>query len=151
MADLTRYLYRGVNPDLYRSLDGKLRPKREGKRFKSHMYWGNSYWGDASVWGGSERNAVILHQRDSSKYPSSGISTTPVFETAVNYATHNGKYGSGYVYMIDTNLLQTSGVTAYPVDQHAVKPRIPSDQEVILVAGQFGALPEEIIVQVIEV
>ena len=152
LEHMARYLYRGTNPDLYRSTGGKLRPKACGEDFKRPVYYGEKvYYGDGIVYGESERNAVIMHQRDSSKNPTSGISTTPIYENAVRYATQNGKYPSGYVYKIDTALLEAHGVTAYPVDLHAVKPAIPEDLEVILVARDFGALPDEIIVDVVAV
>lgn len=148
---MTRYLYRGVNLDLHRRTGGKLKPKAVGEAFKRPVYYGQSYFGDGSVHGESERNAVIMHQRNSSKYPTSGVSTTPIYENAVRYATHDGKHESGYVYKIDTTLLEAHGVKSHPVDQHAVKPQIPGDQEVILVARDFGELPDEIIVEVIKV
>ena len=87
---------------------------------------------------------MIMHQRDSSKYPTSGISTTPIYENAVRCATHDGKYRSGYVYKIDMMLLEAHGVKAYPVDEHAPRPAIPDDREVILVERNFGTLPNEI-------
>ncbi len=149
---MTRYLYRGANLDLHRRTGGKLKPKAEGEAFKRPVYYGEeAYYGDGSVYGESERNAVIMHQRNSSKYRTAGVSTTPSYENAVRYATHDGKHESGYVYKIDSTLLEAHGVTAYFVDQHAVKPQIPGDQEVILVARDFGELPDEIIVEVIEV
>ena len=95
------------------------------------MYYGEEvYYGDGSTYGESETNAVIMHQRDSSKYPSSGVSTTPIFENATLYATHRGTYQRGYVYKIDTTLLEAKRVKAYAVSDHAVQPAIPGDQEV---------------------
>lgn len=146
---MTRFLYRGVNQDINRSTGGKLRPKACGEDFERPVHYGEVYYGDGTVYGESERNAVIMHQRDSSKYRTSGVSTTPIYENAVRYATHDGQ--SGYVYKIDAGLLEAHGVTAYPVDEHAVKPAIPEDQEVILVASDFGTLPDEIIVEVVAV
>lgn len=147
-----RFLYRGVNAELYRAAKAKLSPKAPGQEFKRHIYWGEEvYWGDGSVFGESETNAVIMHQRDSGKYPTSGISTTPVFENAVRYATHDGKYPSGYVYKIDVKLFDLYGVKAFSIDQYALRPAIPSDQEVILVASDLGAIPENVIVEIIEV
>ncbi len=149
---MARYLYRGVNQDLYRSTGGKLRPKACGEDFKRSVYYseGVSY-NDGTVHGKSERNAVIMQQRDSSKYRTSGVSTTPIYENAVRYATHDGKHPSGYVYKIDTTLLEAHGVKAYPVNQHALKPAIPENQEVILVASDYGVLPVQIIVDVVKV
>lgn len=152
MFDMTRYLYRGANPDLHRRTGGKLKPKAEGEVFRRPVYYGEeAYYGDGIVYGKSERNAVIMHQRDSSKNPTAGISTTPIYKNAVRYATHDGKHESGYVYKIDTTLLEAHGVTAYPVVEHAEKPLIPGDQEVILVAHDSGELPDEIIIEVTKV
>ncbi len=150
--EMERYLYRGVNQNLYQETRGKLIPRESGKPFKRPVYFGEPiYFGGGNTWGESEANAVIMHQIDSSKYPSSGISTTPIFENAKHYATHNGKHASGYVYKIDTSLLKAANVKAYPVDDHAVKPAVPDDNEVILVAEGFRDLPDEVIVEIIEV
>jgi hypothetical protein len=109
------------------------------------------YFGEGVTFGESVTNAVIMHQKDSSKYPSAGVSTTPIFENAKSYATHNGKYDSGYVYKIDTALLDKNGVKVYPVDQYAIYPAIPGDREVILVADNLGELPDQIVVEIIKV
>ena len=147
-----RYLYRGVNPDMFRSTSGKLLPKALNEKFERPIYYGeDAYYGDGTVYGRSERNAVIMHQRDSTKYPTSGVSTTPIFENAVRYATRKGEYSSGYVFKIDMTLLERYQVKVIWVDQHAVSPAIPEDREVILVAHDFGALPNEIVAEVIEV
>ena len=94
---------------------------------------------------------MVQHQRDSSKYPTSDVSTTPSLENARRYATHDKKYESGYVYKIDSDLLEKYGVAAYVVADHATLPAIPGDEEVILVALDFAALPSEIIVEVLAV
>lgn len=151
MEDIPRYLYRGANPNLHQETGGKLVPKASGEDFKQGARYGVTHYGDGSVYGPSERNSVVAHQRDSAKNPTSGVSTTPIYENAMQYATHGGKHSSGYVYKIDTTLLKAHGVTPYPVDQHAVKPAILEDEEVILVASDFGALPDEIIVEVVPV
>lgn len=148
---MDRFLFRGVNIELHRRNEGKLIPKALGKPFKSHAYWGDGEWNDGSVYGESERNTVIQHQRDSSKHETSGISTTPIFENARRYATHDGKYLSGCVYKIDTSRLKQHEVTAHVVEEPATQPAIPGDKELILVAKDFGALPPGIVVEVIEV
>jgi hypothetical protein len=148
----SRYLYRGVNLELHRETGGELRPRATGKPFTRAVYYGEkAYYGAGAVYGVSEQNAVIMHQQDSSEYPTAGVSTTPIFENAVGYATHNGKYSAGFVYKIDTHLLSQFGVTAYPVAEHAEKPAIPDDEEIILVASDFGRLPNEIVIEVIDV
>lgn len=149
---MERYLYRGVNSDLHAKTGGKLEPNIPGQEFKRAVYYGGeTYYGDGCTYGESETNAAIMHQRDSSKYPSSGVSTTPIFENAKSYATHKGKYQQGYVYKIDTTLLESARVQAYLVSDHAVQPTIPGDREVILVAVDYGTLPQEIVVEVIKV
>ena len=148
---MERYLYRGVNFDLYKQSEGKLIPKEMGKPFKDHAYYGNAYWGDGSVYGESETNVIIPHQRDSNKNPSSGVSTTPFYENAKIYATHNGKYETGFIYKIDTGKLAEFGVKYYEVSEYATQQAIPEDKEVILVAKDYSILPEEIIDEVIEV
>jgi hypothetical protein len=146
-----RYLYRGVNPDIHARNGGDLVPKALGKPFQSHAYYGVTCWNDGSVYGESERNAVIQHQTDSSKHATSGISTTPIYENAVRYATHDGKYASGYVYKIDATLLETYEVNSYVVEEHATQPAIPGDKEIILVAKDFGVIPNGVVVEVIEI
>ncbi len=149
---LPRYLYRGVNPELHKATNGQLVPKEIGEQFKRAIYFGGDfYWGDGSVYGDSDRNAVIQHQRNSSKNRTSGVSTTPIFENAKLYATYDGKYGSGYIYKIDTDLFESHGVNYYVVSEYAEKPAIPEDKEVILVAKDFGVLPSGIVVEIIEV
>jgi len=148
---MQRYLYRGVNPALHEATAGKLIPKATGVPFKRSTNWGDFKWGDGTTWGESEVNAVIQHQRDSGKYHTSGVSTTPSLENAKRYATYDGKYKSGYVYKIDANLLGKYRVSSYSVAAHATSPVIPGDEEVILVGEDFGALPSEIVVEVLEV
>jgi len=147
-----RYLYRGVNPELYKRTNGQLLPKAVGEPFKKATYFGGDwYFGDGSVLGESERNAVVQHQRDSNKNLTSGISTTPIFDNAKRYATHNGTYSSGYIYKIDTELLQVHGVSHYAVAEHATMPTIPGDEEIILAAKDFGSLPAGIVLEVLEI
>jgi len=148
---MERYLYRGVNPQMHKDSDGILIPTAIGVSFKRPAYYGEAYWGDGSTYGESESNSVIVHQRDSSQHPTSGVSTTPIIENARSYATHNGKYESGYIYTIDTELFEQFGVSHYIVSEHAVQPAIPGDKEVIIVAADFGPLPREIIVEINEI
>jgi hypothetical protein len=148
---MDRYLYRGINSELYQSSNGKLIPKSVGLPFKRPVHYDEVYYDEGVTYDESETNAVIMHQEDSSKYPSSGVSTTPIFENAKSYATHIGKCDSGYVYKIDTELLEKNGVKVYRVNEHAVKPAIPNDREGILVADNLGLLPDKIVVEIIKV
>jgi len=146
---MEKILYRGVNKKLDEHNGGKLLPKDIGKPFKSYANYGEVEYNDGSVYGESEANSVVMHQKDSSKYPTSGISTTPIIENAKSYAKHGGQ--NGYIYKIDTSLLESHAVTYFPVSKYATQPKIPGDQEIILVAKDNGALPIEIIIEKIEV
>lgn len=144
---MPRYLYRGANLALHNATAGRLLPKATGAPFKRWAYWGDFCWNDGHTWGESAANAVIDHQRDSANYPTSGVSTTPSLENAKRYATHDGKHKVGYVYKIDVELLKRHDVAAYVVAEYATSPAIPGDEEVVLVAQDFGPLPDEIIVE----
>lgn len=146
---MVRYLYRGVNAEMHAKSGGRLEPKAIGREFKRAVYFREEvYFGGGSTFGESETNAVLMHQQNSTKYPSSGVSTTPHLENARAYAKHNNR--SGYVYKIDTELLLAAGVTAHVVCDHAVQPTIPGDEEVILVAKDFGALPAAVVVALMD-
>lgn len=92
-------LYRGINPELHEQIAGELLPKDARPFVRSPKYgraeWGNAYWGEC------EANAVVEHQQHQEGYSTSGISTTPHLNRAIFYATHDGKYSYGYVYVID--------------------------------------------------
>lgn len=144
------YLYRGVSNSIYRKNNGQLVPKRiESFRYAFHCGEGLTC-GSGVKCGSSETNAVIRHQLNQEGFPTSGVSTTPHFERAKFYATHNGKR-TGYVYKIDRSLLAGHNVREFVVSEFAKRPSIPEDEEVILGASDFGPLPEEIVVQVIPV
>lgn len=148
---MERYLYRGVNSEMYESTGGRLEPKAIGKSFKRTIKYGQGFKYGEITYGNSTNNAVVSHQKDSSAFPSSGVSTTSVFENARAYATHKGKFESGYVFKIDTELLESASVSAYVVSEYTKEPAIPEDKEVILVASDCGVLPENIVVEIIKV
>ena len=148
-----RYLFRGVNSKMHAETKGALEPKQIGEPFSREVYYGEElYYNGGSVYGRSERNAVLMHNQDSSKNKTSGVSTTPNYDNAIIYATNNkGKYSSGIIYKIDTSLLEQYGVKGYIVEEHVKRPAIPEDEEIILVARDFGVLPSEIVIEVINV
>lgn len=139
-------LYRGVNPELYEQNAGELRPKDALPFVRSAEFsraeWGNAYWGEC------EANAVVEHQQHQAGYSTSGISTTPHLDRAIFYATHDEKYSYGYVYVIDEALCQIHEVTIYKVKDHVPSPSIPEDDEVILVAHDFGILPRALVIEI---
>jgi hypothetical protein len=139
-------LYRGINPVLYAQHAGALIPK-EGKPFVRSPEWGRAEWGN-SYWGECEENAVVEHQQHQAGYPTSGISTTPHLERAIYYATKDGKYSFGYVYVIDETKCQSHKVSVYEVKDIVPIPSVPEDDEVVLVASDFGELPRELIIEI---
>jgi|SRR6267154_2144245 len=142
------FLYRGVNPEMHAAFQGELRPK-ETKPFVKSPEFGRAEWGNV-FWGETPQNAVIEHQQHQAGYPTSGVSTTPLLERAKFYATNGGKFPRGFVYVIGVDTLHPAGVTAYVVNEIVPMPSVPEDEEVILVAQDFGSLPSAIVVEIIE-
>ena len=143
------FLYRGVNPDLHTELNGVLRPKT-CRPFVASPKWGRAEWGNA-FWGESQENAVIEHQQHQAGFPTSGVSTTPHVTRAIFYATHGGKYRRAYVYVIDRSQCKGLTVSEFVVNDIVPSPSVVEDDEVILVASDFGALPAALLVEVREV
>jgi hypothetical protein len=141
-------LYRGVNLEFHKRNNGKISPK-ENLEFKKPPKWNIAQWG--SSWRSSEKNAVNEHQHHQAGYPTSGISTTPYKERAELYATHNGIYDEGVVYVIDVALCGKYFVSAYVVSEIVAVPSIPEDGEVILVSRDFGDLPKNVVTNVYHV
>ena len=142
-------LYRGVNAEIHASFNGELHPKETHPFLKSPEFGlaecGNAFWGE------NVQNAVVQHQQHQAGYPTSGISTTPHFERAKFYATAGGKYSCGFIYDIDTELLKRFSVAMYVVKDIVPLPNVPEDDEIILVANDFGFLPQDIIIDVISI
>jgi hypothetical protein len=138
-----------VNAELYAKLNGVLQPKVQ-RGFYASPRWGQAEW-DNAYWGESANNAVIEHQHHQAGLPTSGISTTLHLAQAVAYATHDGKYSKGYVFVINRSLCEGLKVAEFVVNQVVPYPSVPEDDEVILVASDFGPLPRELVVEVREV
>ena len=139
-------LYRGVNPEHHARFNGQLEPK-ETKPFIKPAEFGRSEYNNIEF-NESELNAVIEHQQHQAGYVTSGISTTPIFSRACFYATHNGKYEKGFIYVIDKTLCEIHNVAIYNVNELVPQPSIPEDEEVILVAHNNGSLPSEVVIEI---
>ena len=147
-----RYLYRGINEEMYRSSGGVLRPRLINTPFTYVFKADASVRADGSATAGpSEKNAVYGHQLSSEKFPTSGVSTTPVFQRAQYYAIKGGLYALGYVFKLDRKVLESIGVKEYIVSKWVENPSIPEDEEVILIAQDQGELPMDVVVKVIDV
>jgi hypothetical protein len=141
-------LYRGVNFEFHEEYAGRLVPKESGP-FEKAPEFGKAEYGN-SFWGCNEKNAVVEHQLHQAGYATSGISTTPHFKRAMIYASHEGKFTKGYVYEIDTDYCEKLGISVYVVSEIVPSPSIPEDDEVILVAKDFGELPIKIVTKIHE-
>jgi hypothetical protein len=145
-----RYLYRGVSNELYEKTQGRLVPKLP-ETFAYCFTSGESIASGEGVCGTSEVNAVIRHQLDQAGFPTSGISTTPHFARARFYALGGGAYSVGYVCKLDRELFALNHVREFVVAEYTVRPAVPQDDEVILVAADTGELPRGVTVEVIRV
>lgn len=146
-----QFLYRGISVSHFDKAKGMLIPKICDP-FVHTFHCGEGTWcGCGATCGSSTENAVIRHQLKQAGFPTSGISTTPIFNRAKFYATHGGERVSGYIYKIDRNLLNIYSVAEYPVKDYVACPAIPEDEEVILVARDFGILPNEIVTEIISI
>lgn len=143
------YLYRGVSEEMHKE-GFSLHPK--GTSFYRINKYGEGFkYGSGITYGSSINNAVIAHQRDSGRFPTSGISTTPFFERAKIYALSSGEKQKGVVYKIDRSLVLINNVKEYRVADYTKFPNIPEDDEVILVIDNNVPLPSECVIEIIPV
>jgi len=143
------FLYRGVSLEMHNENNGVLSPKDTS--FKLIFYFDQGFHLDQGLTlDESEENAVVMHQVDSTCYPTSGVSTTPHWDRAKKYATRN-ETQNGIIYKLDRNELPKYGIKEYVVKEYTDFPYIPEDDEVILVHEDPGNLPKEIILETIEV
>jgi hypothetical protein len=147
-ADSLNLLYRGVSIEHFKKTAGQLVPKKIAPFEYTFHYGEGITYGSGVKYGSSPTNAVIRHQLRQEGFPTSGVSTTPILERALYYASRGGREASGYVFKIDRDILGSLGVMEYIVADYVVGPSIPEDREVILVAADFGVLPKEIVVEV---
>jgi len=146
--ETNHFLYRGVNSDIAKRKEG-LKPK--GLQFKRLPRHGESYvrHGNGVTHGLSTNNSILAHQIDSSEFPSSGISTSPKFDIARNYATYGGK--KGVVYKIDKRKLQENDIDIFIVKDYVLYPHKPEDEEVILRHRFDKEISFDIVVDIINI
>ena len=139
-------LYRGVNPVFYKKYNGKITPK-ENKEFIKPAEYGRAEYGN-NEYGKTILNAVIEHQQHQAGYSTSGISTTPILERAIYYATHGGEYEYGYIYIIDRDLCPLNNIKIYDVNSTIRFPSVPEDDEVILVDESNCNLINKVVIDI---
>jgi len=69
---MERFLYRGVNAELYERTEGRLVPKAIGQAFERSLMYGQGFKYGEGTYGTSTQNAVVGHQKDSAAFPTSG-------------------------------------------------------------------------------
>ncbi|GBL02408.1 hypothetical protein VH1709_contig00112-0004 [Vibrio harveyi] len=148
-----KYLYRGVSERMFSMLNGKLTPKKRGEEFSAPICYGEPHavFGSGVVYGNSDQNSVVLHQWDQKGYPTSGLSFSPYIDRAKFYATSGDKTQNGWLFKIDVEKAKALGVKIYDVNTLVPNPAIPEDCEHILVAHDFGAIPEGCVVEITRV
>ena len=142
-------LFRGVCDELDQLNEGTLRPRgrlheisirRDGKvkRGEGPFY---RY--------PSENNAVRAHHVESGMYEGCFISFTRSEDRAHRFASRDidGERTSGYIYVVDEDLLAEHRVVAHEVSD----PLHPSEMEVTLRSADNGNLPAAIVVRKIRV
>jgi hypothetical protein len=147
-------LYRGVKLSMHVESEGRIAPKRQGAF--EHELTADSTLITADnalvTIGPSAVNAVHWHQFAQHHHPTSGISTSPHFECAAYYATSGRVPGEqGVVYEIDRTGLDRCNVREFIVAKYVARPRVPSDDEVILVTVSGESLPPELVVGITKV
>jgi len=143
-----KYLYRGISPEMYSVyLEQKmLTPRKLGQPFKSSIRFdGNFFFNGNATHGISLKNAILQHQTDSSKFITSGISTTPHCYRAIFYAKHNRN--TGYILVFDVKLFDQFNINYYKVSDYIKHPNIPEDEEVILVSHDYQQITNRIVIK----
>lgn len=140
------YLYRGVSKEMHLKGLGLV---AKGTSLIKGIEFGAEYseMGSGVEMGDSITNGIIAHQTCSTKFPSSGISTSTEFDIAKKYAKHNGQ--EGVVYKISQKELKTFNIELYIVSEFVKYPNKPEDKEVILRHNLDMKIPLDVISELI--
>jgi hypothetical protein len=143
------YLFRGVGIEMHNNGEGL---KSKGTEFNIEGQLGDDFamLGNGMLHGSAEVNAILAHQTDSSKYPTSGVSTTPHFERAKYYATKGGT-ASGIVYKIDPLKFSEFEIKIFRIKDHIPFPKIAEDDEVIILQNSGLKINEKVVIEVISI
>ncbi|MCF8459792.1 MAG: hypothetical protein K9G46_03645 [Flavobacteriales bacterium] len=142
-----RFLYRGVSKAMYEEGHG-LKPKGTSL-LKVLTHNGDFKYDGSMTVGESQANAILAHQLDSGKYPTSGVSTSFSFQIAKEYATYNGQ--PGYVYELDRMRFLEFYVEEFIVSKIVAKPYKPFDDEVIIRSAKDIEIPFSLVSKVVAV
>lgn len=84
------------------------------------------------TYGLSSQNAVFGHQINSNKFPTSGISTTPIWERAMYYALKGLKKGNGVILEMNLNNLDKSEFEWHEINKLIANPTCREDNEILI-------------------
>lgn len=105
----------------------------------------------SATYGPSEQNTTLLHQIDSSLFPTARISTTPVLERAIIYAIGKNKnYEEAYILQFK-DLSRIEGFKLYDVNSSIKDPTFPEDREVEVSYKNNQGIPSEFIEKIFKV
>lgn len=145
-------LYRGVNSKMFDEIkDYKFIQPKSYEFGIVFQHDGTIKHDGSATYGKSEKNAILGHQIDSSKFKTSGISTTPFINRAREYALHSGKFNKGYILSFDTHKLDTNEYEVLVVSTRVIFPTKPEDDERILIRKDNANIPFEIVCKVLEI
>lgn len=105
----------------------------------------------SATYGASKQNTNLLHQKDSSLFPTARVSTTPILERAIFYATKKYQnYDDVYILQFK-NLSTIEGFELYDVNTHITNPTCPEDEEVEISYQNNQAIPLEFIEKIFKI
>ncbi len=126
-------LYRGINHQQLEDLLSSNLLKPHGVKFSLGFTHNGDFSFDGSMtYGESAQNAVAMHQKDSGKYKTSGISTTPHLHRAIFYAGGKSNNGDGYILVFEKATLIRKGILLKTVAESVKFPQEAEDSEVII-------------------
>lgn len=133
-----------MSKSIDKDLNGKLMPK--GDKAKTTVKYGAGFLYGQVQYGESENNAIRAHQKKTGMYDGCYISATRSFDKAKHFAT-TGNTEDGYVYILDEDLFEKYRVSSFELDH----PEFPDEEEVSLRAKDCREIPQEVIVDKIEI
>ncbi len=144
-----KYLYRGINLQKFTEDNRKLIP--HGKSPEDEYVLSQiKCLKDVQTLSSSAENTVYGHQKDNSVFDSCYLSTSTDIEVAKKFATYDGyRYYAldGVVVVLDRSKFEEYGVVEHP----ALYSGNSHEKEITIRAADSGVIPEEVIIEVIEV
>lgn len=137
-------VFRGVNFDLWKVINDEkvIKPKGLGLDFEiTFKHDGSIRYDGSATFGSSIQNAVNGHQISSDKFPTSGISTTPIWERAMYYALRGLNKGNGVILEMNLNNLDKSEFEWHEINKLIANPTCREDNEILIRRFDNGVFP----------